>query len=249
MSTLKVATYNIHKGVGLDRRFSPERIVDVLREIDADLIALQEVLCHSQLHRRDDQASFIGEELGMDFRIGENRKLNGGDYGNVILSRFPITGHYNFDISVTKYEPRGCLHTEVEIGGETLHFLNIHMGTSYFERRKQVNKLLAEHVLLRPDLVGRRIVAGDFNEWISGITTRLFKSEFKSLEPKLHLGRRRTFPGVMPLVHLDHIYFDEDFRLVEAWLHRSRKSLIASDHLPIVARFELPSFDGALKRA
>lgn len=249
MITVKVATYNIHKGVGLDRRFSPERIVDVLREIDADLIALQEVLCHSQLQRRDDQANFIGEELGMDFRIGENRKINGGDYGNVILSRLPIIGHQNFDISVTKYEPRGCLHAEVEIAGKPLHFMNIHMGTSYFERRKQVNKLLAEHVLRRPDLIGRRIVAGDFNEWVSGITTRLFKSEFKSLEPKLHLGRRRTFPGVMPLVHLDHIYFDEEFRLVEAWLHRSRKSLIASDHLPIVARFELPSFDGALERA
>lgn len=240
MNTVKIATYNIHKCVGLDRKYSPERIVDVLKEIDADIIALQEVLCHSLLDKRDHQAEFMADELEMDFRLGENRQINGGRYGNAILSRFPIGLHENYDITVTKYEPRGCLRAEIDVNGAgPLHFINLHMGTSFFERRKQVHKILADHVLDHPDLTGRRIVAGDFNEWINGVTTRLFRSNFSSVDPKLHLGQARTFPGVLPLVHLDHVYFDDSFRLRNAILHRSRKALIASDHLPIVAEFEL----------
>ena len=72
---------------------------------------MQEVLCRSHLNERDHQAKFIARELGMDFRLGENRRLNGGDYGNAILSRFPIEHHQNFDISIKKYEPRGCLRS------------------------------------------------------------------------------------------------------------------------------------------
>jgi endonuclease/exonuclease/phosphatase family metal-dependent hydrolase len=238
MNTFKVATYNIHKCVGIDRKYSPERIVDVLREVDADIIGLQEVLCHSHLHDRDHQARFIADALEMEFRLGENRRINGGAYGNAVLSRFPIEDHQNYDITIKKYEPRGCLRSTINIDGNSLHFVNVHMGTSFFERRRQVHKMLAAHVLDSPELIGRRIVAGDFNEWINGVTTRLFRSNFKSVDPRLHLGRTRTFPGILPLVHLDHVYFDDSFRLRNAVLHRSRTALIASDHLPIVAEFE-----------
>lgn len=240
MATIKIATYNIHKCVGMDRRYSPERIVDVLKEIDADIIALQEVLNHTRSHQRDHQARFIAHALKMDFRLGQNRQIKGGEYGNVVISRFPITDHENFDISVTKYEPRGCLRTEIEIDGhERLQFMNLHMGTSYFERRRQVHKLLAAHAIDQPEFVGRRIIAGDFNEWVNGVTTKLFRSNFQSIDPKIDLGRARTFPGILPLVHLDHVYFDDRFRLTAAYLHRSRKALVASDHLPIVAEFEV----------
>lgn len=240
MEKVRIATYNIHKCVGMDRKYSPERIVEVLRELDADVIALQEVLCHTGLTKRDHQAEFIAEELGMDFRLGENRKIDGGEYGNAILSRLPIGKHQNHDITVSKYEPRGCMHAEIIVGERApLHFINIHMGTSFFERRKQVHKILAEHVLHHPELSGRRIVAGDFNEWINGVTTRLFRSSFESVDPKLHLGTTRSFPGYLPLVHLDHVYFDDSFSLKSANLHRSKTSLVASDHLPIVAEFEI----------
>lgn len=236
---LRIATYNIHKCVGMDRKYSPERVVDVLREVDADVIALQEVVAHSFSHKRDHQAEYIAEQLGMEFRMGGTRQHRGADYGNAILSRFPIERSENFDISVKKYEPRGCLQAEISLNGSgSLHFMNLHMGTSYFERRLQVHKLLACHALDRPEFVGKRIVAGDFNEWISGLTTRLFKANFKSVDPKLHLGKTRTFPGVLPLVHLDHVYFDHTFELKYAFVHRSRTALVASDHLPIVADFE-----------
>ncbi len=240
MERVRIATYNIHKCVGMDRKYAPERIVDVLREIDADVVALQEVLCHTGLTKRDHQAEFIAEALGMEYRLGENRKIEGGEYGNAILSRLPIGKHHNHDITVSKYEPRGCLHAEIKIGDrDPLQFINIHMGTSFFERRQQVHKILAEHVLHHPELAGRRIVAGDFNEWINGVTTKLFRSNFESIDPKLHLGTTRTFPSYLPLVHLDHVYFDRAFRLTDAFLHKSRTATVASDHLPIVAEFEI----------
>jgi endonuclease/exonuclease/phosphatase family metal-dependent hydrolase len=239
MNRFRIATYNIHKCVGVDRKYSPERIGDVLHEIDADVVALQEVLCHSLTHRRDHQAEFLAEELGMDFRLGDNRLHKGGEYGNALLSRLTINDHKNHDITVKKYEPRGCLHTEIAIDTErSIHLFNVHMGTSFFERRLQVHKLTAEHVLDAPMIGGKRIVAGDFNEWTSGLTTRVLKSRFKSVDPKMDLGRARTFPGIMPLLHLDHIYFDDEFSLVNAFVHRSKAALLASDHLPIVAEFE-----------
>ena len=239
MPTVRIATYNIHKCVGIDRRYSPERVADVIEELDADAVALQEVVCHSDRGHRDHQAGFLASRLGMNFRLGENRKHQGGDYGNVILSRLPIVSSQNHDISIRHREPRGCLRAEIEIAaGRTFHFVNLHMGTSYFERRQQVRKLLARRVLEDPKLVGKRIIAGDFNEWVNGMTTRLFKSKFNSLDPKEHLGTTRTFPGLLPMLHLDDVYFDSGFTLLEASLHKSKKALVASDHLPIVAEFE-----------
>ena len=240
MRTLRIATYNIHKCVGMDRRYSPERIADVLRELKADVIGLQEVVCHSDRGLREHQTEFIAAELGMDFVLGENRKHFGGDYGNATLSRLPIVKFQNHDISIFKREPRGCLRTEIAVSiDKTLNFINLHLGTSFFERRHQVHKLLADHVLDDPEMRGRRIVVGDFNEWIRGLTTRLFRSRFETVDPKLHLGTMRTFPSIAPLFHLDHIYFDPAFALRSAKLHKSRKALLASDHLPIVAEFEL----------
>jgi endonuclease/exonuclease/phosphatase family metal-dependent hydrolase len=240
MKNFRIVTYNIHKCVGLDRRFAPERIVRVLRETDADIIALQEVLCQTDSHEREHQAEFIAKQLKMDYSFGHNRHIRKGEYGNAVLSRLEIEKSENFDISVRKREPRGCLRTKINIGrGRTIEFFNLHLGTSFFERRKQARKLLQTGVLDDDRFTGRRIVAGDFNEWTNGLTTRLFKDNFEGVDARLHLGKRRTYPGILPFLHLDHIYFDDDFSLHKAFLHRSRTALVASDHLPIIADFRL----------
>lgn len=239
MNKIRIATYNIHKCVGIDRRFSPERIADVLREVEADVVALQEVLCHHNSLKRDHQAEFIAAELGVNYYLGENRLIREGLYGNAVLTRLPVKHAQNYDISVQKREPRGCLHTEIELDAHhSLHFFNLHLGTSFFERRKQVHRVFNQDVLQNKKFSGRRIVAGDFNEWTRGLTTKTFKANFQTVDARLDLGKARTFPGVLPLFHLDHIYFDRKFKLVNAFLHRSRTALVASDHLPIVAEFE-----------
>src|SRR5829696_5230727 len=138
----RITTYNIHKCRGLDRRVRPHRIVEVLRQTDADIIALQEVVGMDQPERERNQVRSIAEELGFDFRIGENRRLHGGAYGNAVLTRLPIVSEHNHDITWRRSEPRGCLQVTLALADTPFHIYNVHLGTGFFERRYQATRLL-----------------------------------------------------------------------------------------------------------
>jgi endonuclease/exonuclease/phosphatase family metal-dependent hydrolase len=237
--SVRVATYNIHKCRGLDRRVRPGRIVDVLNEIDADIIALQEVLSIEGRDREADQVRFIAEELHLHFAFGETRRLKGGRYGNVILTRHPIRIHRNYDITARGREPRGCLRTDVKLDAGTLHVFNVHFGTAFFEHRAQARRLFEERIVNHHELTGARIVLGDFNEWLRGSVSRTLRSHLEWADIRRHLRRSRTYPGVLPLLHLDHIYFDASLKLERLHLHKGPKAMIASDHLPLVADFRI----------
>jgi endonuclease/exonuclease/phosphatase family metal-dependent hydrolase len=240
---LRIVTYNVHKCRGLDRRVRPARIASVLREVDADIIALQEVLSVGGAAREMDQARFIAEELDYDYCIGENRRLSGGAYGNVILSRLPWRHVHNYDITWRGRERRGCLRVDIETGGSgasaLLHLFNVHLGTAYIERRHQARQLVGDRILGNSELTGARIVLGDFNEWTKGLATRLLSEQLQSVDVRTHLRSPRTYPGPLPLVHLDHIYFDPALELEQLTLHKSLTALVASDHLPLVADFRV----------
>jgi endonuclease/exonuclease/phosphatase family metal-dependent hydrolase len=248
MTSFRITTYNIHKCRGLDRRIRPERIVKVLKETESDVIALQEVVGMDQADRERNQVRLIAEALGMDFRIGENRRLHGDAYGNALLTRLPIVASHNHDITWRKREPRGCLELKVrlpeQLGSQLLRVFNVHLGTSYFERRYQANELL-DVLNHRSHGTTPRLVVGDFNEWPRGLASRLLEKNFKTAEPRRLLGRTRSYPGILPLAHVDHIYYDPPLRAVKVIIRRSRLALIASDHLPVIADFRLPeSFEG-----
>jgi endonuclease/exonuclease/phosphatase family metal-dependent hydrolase len=242
---MRIVTYNVHKCRGLDRRVRPGRIVSVLREVEADIIALQEVLSVGGAAREMDQARFIAEELGYEYCIGENRRLAGGAYGNVILSRLPWRHVHNYDITWRGRERRGCLRVDIETGsdgsgaGRLLHLFNVHLGTAYIERRHQARQLVGDKILGNTELTGARVVLGDFNEWTKGLATRLLTEQLQSADVRTHLRSPRTYPGALPLVHLDHIYFDPALELEQLTLHKSRTALVASDHLPLVADFRV----------
>ena len=234
---MRIATYNIHKCVGLDRRLRPARVASVLREIDADVIALQEVVSIKGGARELDQARFLAEELGYECQLGENRKHRGGAYGNAVLSRLPVRGAVNHDITWRWCEPRGALRVDLEAGaGRLLHLFNVHLGTAFIERRHQARKLVSADVL-GGGLRGARVVLGDFNEWLRGLASRLLAEHLESADLRGHLNRARTYPGALPLVHLDHIYYDPSLKLERLTLHKSLTALVASDHLPLVADF------------
>ena len=228
MTRLRVLTYNVHKCRGLDGRASVTRIAEVLREADADIMALQEVMDH--------QAATLSAELGHPYCIGENRKCRGYGYGNVLLSRFPIVAMRNYDLSVRGREERGCLRADLDIAGRVLHVFNVHLGTALLERRHQGRKLIAPELLADAAIEWPRIVLGDFNEWTTGLATRLLRSHMQSADVRL-LNRAKTYPGVLPFLHLDHIYYDPTLRLEKLTLCRTRKALVASDHLPLMGEF------------
>lgn len=191
--------------------------------------------------REHNQVAAIAEELGLDFRIGENRRLRGAAYGNAVLSRLPIVADRNHDLTWRMYEPRGCLDVEITLSRAdsqtVLQVFNVHLGTGFFERRHQAHRLL--EVIAGDSNPPPRVILGDFNEWTRGLTTRLLSRHLNSAEPEQRLGRARTYPGVFPILHLDHIYYNSLLKLKSVAVHRSRLALAASDHLPIVADFIL----------
>ena len=243
MFSFRVTTYNIHKARGLDRRVRPHRIVEVLKETKSDIIALQEVVGMDEPERERNHVRLIAEELGFDYRIGENRRLHSGAYGNAVLTRVPIISEHNHDITWRRYEPRGCLQVTLALeGASTAHRLriyNVHLGTGFFERRYQAQRLM--HLLSdHSDEAEPGVVLGDFNEWPRGLASHLLQQKFNTAEPQRHLGAPRSYPGILPLAHVDHIYYASPLELTKINIHRSRLALIASDHLPIVADFQIP---------
>ena len=231
MPTLRVATYNIHRCRGLDGRTSPSRIADVIRTIDPDIIALQEVVGASP--RSAGHAEELGAQLGMGWVMAPARHLRHALFGNAVLSRLPILHHVQYDLSWKTCEPRCCQRVDIAVGSHTLHLYNVHLGTAYLERRYQASRLVS---FVHDRRVGQpKIVLGDFNEWMRGLATQMLSQRLNSIDLRAHLRRRRTYPGVFPLVHLDHIYYEGKVEVARLELPRTRLALLASDHLPLVA--------------
>ncbi|HEX6739567.1 MAG TPA: endonuclease/exonuclease/phosphatase family protein [Vicinamibacteria bacterium] len=235
---LRVATYNVHRCRGLDGRVRPDRIARVLEEVAADVVALQEVRGRAGDRPFVDQSLFLAEALGLELFFAPTRTLGGHPYGNALLTRLPAAHMAHHDLSVAGLEPRGCQHVDVTWERTPVHVFNVNLGTSYRERRQQGLRLVSDAILLSGRFAGPRLVLGDFNEWAPGLTTRLLRGHLRSVDVARHLKRRRTYPGVLPFLHLDHIYHDEALELTSLRLHRTRLALLASDHLPLVAEFE-----------
>lgn len=242
-NTIRLVTYNIHKCRGWDRRVSPERIARVLAPLEADCVALQEVVDGSPVGKAN-QADAIAKAMSGKYKaiFGRTRDLRGSHYGNATLTRLPVECSESYDISWKRREPRGCLRTDLRIRrGQLLHVFNVHLGTSYMERRAQGPLLLSEELLNHASHTGPRVILGDFNEWTRGLTSELMIQQFDKIHLREHQKRRGTFPGPVPLLELDHIYFDPYLELVRFRIVRTKLSLMASDHLPLVADFRLKS--------
>ena len=229
MKRFRVATYNVHKCQGLDRRVSPARIADVIAELEADIVAVQEILLP--------QAEAIARRLDYRFALGETRQHAGQAYGNVTFCRRKIERTLHIDLTVAGREARGCLRTDIPVAGRLVHVFNLHLGTAFRERRAQAARLAETELLRALDITGPRVVLGDFNEWVEGLVTRTLRAEFSGTDLRRHLPRRRTYPAALPLLHLDHIYFDPHLEAERAYFHLNPRSLRASDHLPLVADF------------
>ncbi|MFN7980871.1 MAG: endonuclease/exonuclease/phosphatase family protein [Vicinamibacterales bacterium] len=230
-TTLRIVTYNIHRSRGMDRRTRPERVAEVLHSIDADVIALQEVIGagpHGGSHIEE-----IGAALGMGWVMAATRQLRGHQFGNVVLSRFPIAHHSQHDLTWKSCEERCMQRVDVDVNGRTLHVYNVHLGTAILERRHQARRLAT--IVTNRQVNGPKIVLGDFNEWMRGLTTTMLSTRMKSVDLQQFMRRRRHYPGLFPILHLDHIYYDGNLDIVHVQIHRNRLSLVASDHLPLVA--------------
>jgi endonuclease/exonuclease/phosphatase family metal-dependent hydrolase len=244
----KVLTYNIHRAIGVDRRFRPERIVEILAHHEADLVLLQEVDEGAPRSRELDLARELGRDAGYPHvAAGYNVSLKKGRYGNALLSRWPLTIHRNIDLTVDDRKRRGCLHARVKVergpqGAHELDVFNLHLGLSARERARQIGMLARSREFLAVPHGAPCLVAGDFNDWRAQLLPLFVEIlEFKSATRRRfgYDAAIRTYPSFSPTGALDRIYFRGPLRLLGARGCRLRVSRVASDHLPIVAEFEL----------
>lgn len=247
---LRVLTYNIHRAIGVDRRFRPERIVNILHHHDADIVLLQEVDEGAPRSRELDLAKELARSSGYPYvAVGHNVSLKKGRYGNATLSRFPILRERNIDLSVAEsWIRRGCQHTSIEIGeARHLEVFNLHLGLSARERVKQIDLLARSQEFSGVPKDTPVLVGGDFNDWRSLLwpvfTGPLgFDCAVDGARNGRQFGRQflATYPSFSPQGALDRIYFRGPLQLASIRRCRLQVSRVASDHLPVIAEFEMP---------
>ena len=243
---LRVATYNIHKGVqgiGPTRRLEIHNLGEAVAQLDADIICLQEV---RKLHRREaqyfehwpdlPQADFLAPE-GYAAVYRTNAVTRHGEHGNALLTRWPVIGHQHQDISDHRFEQRGLLHVELAVQGQPVHVIVVHLGLIGGSRVRQIHRLQAFIEREIPDHQPL-VVAGDFNDWGQKIKQMLASFSLYEYDDPHAAQRTFTFPARLPLVQLDHVYV-RGLHPLSLQVPRGRYWWRMSDHLPLIAEFRV----------
>ena len=222
----------------MDGRTRPDRIAAVLRAIDADIIALQEVIGAGPTRREPDRGDRRSARHGVGHGAGPH--LARPSFGNAVLSRLPIAQHVAArSVLEDLRAARRCSAWTSTCAATRCTCTTSTSGTAILERRHQAERLAT--LVADRHVGGAKIVLGDFNEWMRGLATTLLSSRLNSVDLQSHLRRRRTYPGLFPILHLDHIYYAGRVEIVGIELPRTRLSLVASDHLPLVADVRIGS--------
>ncbi len=254
LAALRVATYNIHKGVrgvGPGKRLEIHNLGLAVEALDADIVFLQEVrLFNASEARRFDRSSFgwpaqgqadFLAPAGYDVAYRSNAVTRGGEHGNALLSRWPLgeVGHH--DVSDHRFEQRGLLHVPVQWQGRTVHAVVVHLGLVHSSRVRQVERL-ARFIESEVPAGEMLVVAGDFNDWgekldvpMAGLG--LTRAVSPHRVPDGRAGRpvsRATFPSLVPVFALDRFYL-RGLGCTSTMVPRGASWARMSDHLPLVA--------------
>jgi endonuclease/exonuclease/phosphatase family metal-dependent hydrolase len=237
----RIVTYNIHKGIGgVDRRYRPERIIETLSHYDPDILLLQEVDDGAPRSRHHRQVDLLGDALSLSHRAFQpNVTLRQGQYGNAILSRFPLSDVEDIDLTVRFKKRRRALVARCLLHWEhhtrSVLVVNVHLGLAGFERSQQLRRLVAHDRLARVQRQTAVIAAGDFNDAWGKLGKRIL--EPVGFAPASY--RINTFPAIRPLRPLDRIYSRGNLKLLRCFASRARVARLASDHLPLTGEFQI----------
>ena len=234
---LAIASYNIHSSVGMDKRRSPARIAQVLRELDCDIYALQEVDNQPGEHEESMQLEYLARALGMEAIPGLRIVRHTGEYGNAVLTRLPVTAIRRHDLSCRRWEPRGAIDIQVEVNGGPLRIIATHLGLSRSERRDQWGQLMKAVAEAPADMP--TVMLGDMNEWYRPSAT-LREAHRVFGEPPSPVA----FPSFAPCLALTRIWVKPLQALDSLQVHRSELARKASDHLPVKAVLNVAQLRG-----
>lgn len=234
--TIRVMTYNIHVGVGMDKKLDLPRIAAVINKQHADLVGLQEVDRGVERTQRIDEIAELAKLTKMDYAFAFNLKYQGGQYGVAILSRFPIraTDHHLYK-NLREAERRGFIRAEVIIGGRVVNFVTTHLDYQYEDGRVYEAEQLLSGL---QDVKGPLIVVGDFNDIPSGGAYKLMSARFADAWLESHAsGEGLSYPADKPAKRIDYILprISDSIRVKKAWIVET----LASDHVPVVADLEI----------
>jgi endonuclease/exonuclease/phosphatase family metal-dependent hydrolase len=233
--TIRVMTYNIHVGIGMDKKLDLQRIADVINKEKPDLVGLQEVDRGVQRTQRIDEIVELSKLTRMEYAFAFNLPYQGGQYGVAILSRFPIraTEHRLYK-NLREAERRGFIRAELTIDGRVVHFVTTHLDYQHDDGRLfEAQQMLAGLRQTKSPL----IVVGDFNDTPAGDTYKLMRSLFYDAW-ELRAGEDGfSYPADKPAKRIDYIFtlYSNGIRVKRVWTVNT----LASDHIPVVADLEL----------
>ncbi|MEW6677513.1 MAG: endonuclease/exonuclease/phosphatase family protein [Pseudomonadota bacterium] len=247
VSPLRVASYNIHKGLSFfNRRLVLHDVRTRLMEINADVVFLQEVQGHHAHHAgrfhtwpSDPQHEFLAGGFWRDVAYGQNAVYDHGHHGNAILSRYPILSWENVDISAHAFESRGLLHCELDVPGlgQPLHAICLHLALNESGRRRQMHQLSERIRRMVPD-DAPLIIAGDFNDWRQRAGGYLASElGLKEVFETAHGQHAKSFPAALPVFSLDRIYM-RGFEVTEAQVLHGAHWRRLSDHAALTAQLK-----------
>lgn len=241
--SIRVMTYNIHKAIGgVDRRYDLNRVADTIAHYLPDIAFLQEVDDGVPRSNFDCQVDELASRLSYPYQVFQpNVRLTRGHYGNAILSRFPLRETWTVDLTVRFKKRRQALvakaHLQMGDHDRTLLLCNLHLGLAGFERATQIKKLMGWDHIKHVRHETPAIVGGDFNDvWSSMARRFMLPFGYQSVSRK-----SRTFPALMPMRGLDAIYYRGDIHMQAAYVGHLQLARYASDHLPLIADFEIRS--------
>lgn len=228
-SPLKLATWNIHYGIGTDGRFDLDRILSVLAAMDADVVGLQEVGWHRRSHHRVDVFAHLRDETGYTVVEGLVRDPLRTRFGNAILTRLPVLATQWLDLKIRAHVPRAAVMAELQTAAGPIRAVALHLGLATWERERQAQRLV-DALDAGGGAALPTILLGDFNmvrpnTRASKILSRRFSTAVR--EP--------TYPARRPILTLDRIYLSPEWDLLQASTFREDAALTASDHLPLLA--------------
>ena len=229
--TIRIITYNIHSGKGMDGKFDMARIANIIRAENPDIVCFQEITRNMPYNRFTDMPHEMSILLKMKVVFAGNLNFGPFQFGNATLTRLKVKRHKNIELPVSFLkEPRGCLQTVFELPNGSVTVLNTHLGLSEKDRKKQVQAILMELGS------GPVVLVGDFNEKPGGRNIKLLTGKFSDAASAFP---EPTYPTDQPLERIDYIFHSADVAFTRIQVIDNENVKSASDHIPLVGDFQL----------